>query len=241
MPYCPKCDMEFIEGITKCSDCGGPLVESKEVADAMKKKQKEKEYERQRTQYEAMQAAMAQQQAAAQARGEAAPEQPLRREPSVSNVYVKQSQRYDDYKSSASAFFLVGVILTVACILCWTGIVNLPLIASSKYLIQSVLTFMGVGFLIIGFKSLAAAKEVSGAVKAEENKTKDLVNWFVSTYTKEQIDGHIMRDYGDLPEEEMSLKRFYIIHDLIVVNKKISDESYLDLLCEDIYSKMYED
>ena len=32
MPYCPKCDMEFVEGIKVCSDCGGPLVESKEVA-----------------------------------------------------------------------------------------------------------------------------------------------------------------------------------------------------------------
>lgn len=41
MPYCPKCDMEFIEGITICSDCGGPLVESKEIADAMKKKEQE--------------------------------------------------------------------------------------------------------------------------------------------------------------------------------------------------------
>ena len=41
MPYCPKCDMEFVEGIKICSDCGGPLVESKEVADAMKQKEKE--------------------------------------------------------------------------------------------------------------------------------------------------------------------------------------------------------
>lgn len=39
MPYCPKCDMEFVEGIKVCSDCGGPLVESKEVAEAMKKEE----------------------------------------------------------------------------------------------------------------------------------------------------------------------------------------------------------
>ena len=43
MPYCPKCDMEFVEGIKVCSDCGGPLVESKEVADAMKKKEQEEQ------------------------------------------------------------------------------------------------------------------------------------------------------------------------------------------------------
>ena len=32
MPYCPKCDMEFIKGVTVCSDCGGSLFESKEEA-----------------------------------------------------------------------------------------------------------------------------------------------------------------------------------------------------------------
>ena len=43
MPYCPKCDMEFVEGIKVCSDCGGALVESKEVAEAMKKKEQEEQ------------------------------------------------------------------------------------------------------------------------------------------------------------------------------------------------------
>ena len=36
MPYCPKCDMEFVDGITTCTDCGSPLVGSKEEAEAMK-------------------------------------------------------------------------------------------------------------------------------------------------------------------------------------------------------------
>ena len=53
MPYCPKCDMEFIEGITICSDCGGPLVESKEIADAMKKKEQEETLTRLQAEYQA--------------------------------------------------------------------------------------------------------------------------------------------------------------------------------------------
>ena len=35
MPYCPKCDMEFVDGMTVCTDCGGPLVSSKEEAQAI--------------------------------------------------------------------------------------------------------------------------------------------------------------------------------------------------------------
>ena len=29
MPYCPHCDMEFIEGVERCTDCGQKLVASK--------------------------------------------------------------------------------------------------------------------------------------------------------------------------------------------------------------------
>ena len=47
MPYCPRCDMEFVDGITVCTDCGGPLVESEEAARAMKIKEQERQLLRQ--------------------------------------------------------------------------------------------------------------------------------------------------------------------------------------------------
>lgn len=45
MPYCPKCDMEFIDGITVCSDCGGPLLSSPEEAKAIREAQEQKALE----------------------------------------------------------------------------------------------------------------------------------------------------------------------------------------------------
>ena len=46
MPYCPKCDMEFVDGITTCSDCGGPLVESEEAYKKEMKKKMERAYQK---------------------------------------------------------------------------------------------------------------------------------------------------------------------------------------------------
>ena len=57
MPYCPKCDMEFVEGVTVCTDCGGPLVESREAAQAQKAAEKEKLEQEMRLRYEEMQKA----------------------------------------------------------------------------------------------------------------------------------------------------------------------------------------
>lgn len=251
MPYCPKCDMEFIDGITKCTDCGGPLLESKEVADAMKKKAKEKEMAKQRAQYEAMQAAMAQQQAAmakqqaAMAeKGGAAPAQtmaPKRRQQGGSRAYVNKAQKYEDLKSSAAAFYLVGGVLTVACILLWTGIVKLPMYGFGKYLTQGVLTVMGVGMLIVAVKTTQSLKDFKGDLDDDQKNAKEIVEWFAKTFSAAKIDQVIIHDFGELEPEDLSLKRFYVIHDLLVTNKDLPNESYVDMLCEEIYSKMYED
>ena len=42
MPYCPKCDMEFIEGVQICSDCKGPLLASRKEAQILQKEQEER-------------------------------------------------------------------------------------------------------------------------------------------------------------------------------------------------------
>ena len=228
MPYCPKCDMEFIDGITICSDCGGPLVESKEAADAMR-----------------LQEQLEQEKAAVTADPDESETSAVldgaRRIRSASHVYVKKSQQYDDFKSAAVAFYLVGGAALAAAILGWTGILPLPMTGFSRLLSLGVRTCIGVGSLGVAISSSHSAKAVSKEIGAEETATSQLIDWFISSYTAGQLDSQIRHDYGDLSPEEQTLKRFDLIQDLIITNHDITDQAYVDLLAEEIYGKLFED
>lgn len=245
MPYCPKCDMEFIDGITTCSDCGGALVASKEVADAMKKQEQEEALARSQAEYEAMKAdyGMAGADSIGAADGEALADQAENsgRINTHTRVYVKKSQQYEDLKSSASAFVLVGGILLVFSALCWANVVKLPLAGTSRIISQTVMTVLGLASLVVAVHSARSAKAVSGQIADEENVTRQLIDWFTGSYTGDQLDSQILAESGELVPEELSLKRFELIQDILITSHDISDQAYVDLIAEDIYGKLYQD
>lgn len=245
MPYCPKCDMEFIDGITVCSDCGGDLVESREAALAIKEQE---ERERQ-AQLMAEMARMAKQMEAGEAEdadGEwlsseekvtraAVPESPI----APARVYVNKEQKYEDLKSSASAFFIVGGVLLALAIVCWTGIISLPLNDVSKIIIQSVITIMGILSIFVAGNSSKSAKTLAPQIEDENRATRDLIQWFTDSYTGEKLDAAI-EDAEQLAPEELSLKRFQLIQDYLITSHDLPDQAYVDALSEEIYGKLYE-
>ncbi len=280
MPYCPKCDMEFIDGITKCSDCGGPLVESEEVAKAMQKNEQLKR-ERARANGQRPQPPRAKKpQSAPRPQGtsqngpvrapQAAPQNAPVRVPQAApqnatitmtaeeaaaraealqtaarkaaqptHLYVDKAQKYEDLKSSASAFLIVGGTMLVVSILCWIGIINLPLSGASKIIIQGALTAMGLFSMVVYVKSVKDAKELAPQIDEEKDKTKALVDWFLENFTADSIDSRIISP-EELSDEEISLVRFQAIQYYLVTEKGLTDPSYIDLLCEEIYTKLFE-
>ncbi len=238
MPYCPKCDMEFIDGITTCSDCGGPLVASKEAADAMKEEARRAAEAKAAKAYAEMMEEEAQEPLSDPGKAAAEKPQPRAVRP---RIYVKKSQQYDDFKSSASAFYAIGAAALAFAALGWTGILPLPTTGLSRMLSLGVITLMGAGSLGVAISSSRSAKAISGQIREEEETTRQLTDWFITNYSGEQLDKQIFQDYGALSPEEQSLKRFDLIQDLIITNHDITDQAYVDLLSEEIYGKLYED
>lgn len=270
MPYCPKCDMEFVDGITTCSDCGGPLVESKEAADAMKRELEEKErLEREREQAAWM--AEAARLYADAAEGEAADgdcggdgddADASGRFPSdggsssgatgvagtagkkaaaaKASVYVSKRQRVEDMRSSVSAFLIVGGLFLVFGILTLCDIVHLPLASGSGLLFKLVLTALGAACLVVAFITRGSAARMAKEADAEDQKTKERIEWFLSSYTAEALDQDLLAEDPTLSGNELELKRFELIQDRMITNLDLPDPAYVDSLAEEIYGKLYE-
>lgn len=236
MPYCPKCDMEFVDGITVCSDCGGPLLTSREEAEKAAADVRQQEEEKQLAGYGQM---MEEDCSDTPVRPDEAMKKAAE-ERAVSRAYLSKRQRYEDLRSSVSAFLLVGVIFAAAALLCWVNVIKLPLGTGSLLLFKIVLTVLGLGSLVIAFVTRRSAAAMAKAADEEDARTADLVNWFVSSYTAAGLDEELLSEDADLDGNELYLKRFELIQDHLVTNQDLPNQDYVDLLCEEIYGRVFE-
>ncbi|MDD6074852.1 MAG: hypothetical protein SPF91_04895 [Clostridium sp.] len=358
MPYCPKCDMEFVDGITTCSDCGGPLVESEEAYKKEMKKKMERAYQKRmeeaRQYYQAdeliqrevplekaregripdpdevavptftldysapdpqpkrrsvptweeamkntsprsftseemkeQRAAAADRYAQALRMAEAqrllghytgaarrpAQEQPATA-PSASNrgmapnpaqnpsqkpegsgqpaavqprmttgsgVYVSSRQKGEDRRSSSMAFALVGGIITLFSLACWVGLFRLPMTGTSLYFFQGILTVMGLGFLFVAVRSLSSVKELAKEAEAEEQRTKEIIQWFKDSWTGDDLDKALLSMENGLEVQELQLRRYALIQYRLITGQNLTDQPYIDYLADEIYAALYPD
>lgn len=223
MPYCPKCDMEFIDGITRCTDCGGPLIESKEAAEAIRKDSAKREM--------------------LSGGDELLTQDEIKKRNAAfyghSNLYVNKTQKYQDTKASASAFLCIGGILTIASALLWSGLVQLPLAGTSRFLTFGVLTAMGLGFLAIGLSSLRSIKGLSQLAEEEESRTASIIDEFLRDHSAISLDEELGQELEGLTPEEISLKRLDLIQDILITTHDISDQNYADSLADQLYEQLF--
>ena len=241
MPYCPKCDMEFIEGVTKCTDCGSPLFESKEAAEEMYKKAQAQYNEQMMKQYEMMMAEHQKAEAEAKKEAEKAAQKPNAQKRNVSSgSFVDKGQKYEDMASSASAFFIVGTAAAIALVASLTGLINLPFTGVMKLIVTGMLVFMAVGSFAVAISSKKSAATLKTQISDEKDQTKEVIEWFLANYEAVDIDRRVLFTESNLGPEEMSLRRFEWIQELLITGKDLPDQAYVDMLCDEIYSRLYE-
>lgn len=207
--YCPKCKLEFLDGIETCSECGSPLVEElpegEEIMvpdwDAMDEKER----------------SINAHQEASQLRNAA------------STVYVKKADKYEDLHSTAVCFTILGILGLIFSILNLTGILkiyNSPVQLIAMFIIFAI-------FTAIGISSYSRSKEVKGQISEEETLTKEINAWMEKTVTQDFLDS--ISDASASREADF-LQQSEYIKEMIRKEYPSAEDSYLDTLIDEFFN-----
>ena len=94
---------------------------------------------------------------------------------------------------------------------------------------------------VIAGVSFQRAIQLKRQIADEEALTSNIINWFITTYDKKQLDDCIMAMDDEIESEEvLDLRRYDIISSYLTRENDHLDKSYVAKLTEDIYTLIYE-
>jgi len=242
MPWCPICKYEYKDGIKLCADCGAELVdvleennsEAETLANAGDADVDESLYFDDKSEDNDAEDS------------EITPEETMKMiTPDPHRIvkaepFVKSSERAENYKSSAAALLIVGIGGLAFLILSYTGIIKINLAANINTLFYVAMGIMFLIFIVIGVKSLGAAKAIAAGSKDEEELTDKIYNFINSNYSATLIDEKVISAEVALTEEEKFFPRSNYIKSAIVDNFGELDDAYLTELTETAYANIFE-
>lgn len=210
MPWCPKCKVEYVEGITTCSDCNTPLV------DQLPKKEDQEDDLLEHIKQEDNQ------------------EKPEIDDPNFRpGVFVESSKKREEYESSFQALVLVGIISAILSILVATNKIPFVFTSNQRLLYSIVLGVMTIVFMVIGLSSRKRAKELVGEALEEEALEEEILDHFKTNYiTPEDGDG--------LDESQLFFYRNEAILAELALCYPDLTSTYIDHISEEIYESLYE-
>lgn len=156
-------------------------------------------------------------------------------------LYVRQEDRYEDLSSSASAFLIVGIVMTVLSLLSFGRQLHLPFALPATALMRFFLLVFAFGAFGLFLKTRREASRAYSHIEEEQRITEELENWFLANYAPEQIDLEILgTTRRPLRAEALALKRFDFIQDCFLQRYDGMDEGYIEALSEELYKKLFE-
>ena len=156
-------------------------------------------------------------------------------------IYVRQEDRYEDLQSSASAFMIVCVVMSLLSLFSFGSSLHLPFSIPATPMMRFFFIFFAIGSFVICIKTRREAAKTYARIEEEQRITEELEAWFLSSYTPGQIDLQIFgANRRPLRPEALALKRFDFIQDCFLKRYEGMDEGYIEALSEELYKKLFE-
>ena len=242
MAWCPVCKCEYKKGITKCAECKVDLIDSleekayepifeqedKDTYDSLGFKEVTENKNVHFIDREANIAGV-KMILAAKAKKD-------------TSVYRSSKELAAENKSSAYILMPVGILGIIAIILIWFDVIPLYTGITSKIITSSVMGSLFIVFIVMGILSLKNAKKLDKEADKEGDLSKEILEYFSNNLTADAIDEKIADDkWNEIPEEEKYFKRIECIKECITTKFMNLDENYVDFMCDEIYTKFYEE
>ena len=231
MPWCPKCETEYREGIAVCADCGSALVEEYSMVLSQKREEEK---------LAAMEVLKEIDAETAKTFLEENQKDAMERRKKVeenSGIYIESSKKAQDFKSGAFSLLIVGGLGIVLILLILFGIIPVRMNLFSKYLVLGVMGALFLIFIIMGILSMKSYKKFEIKASEEDNLTKKLVAWCTENLNKECIDEELELDSES--EEVKYFQRSERMKEIISEKFMNLDAAFLDSFVDDIYPEVF--
>lgn len=261
MPWCPICKNEYKAGYETCADCGAPLVAELEDIDKVEEDIHNHDHILSPADYvlnealedmdiiNAMSDIMSDKEGVF-IEGDNIPEveeilkaqmAQMSKHDNQFKPFVKAKDRAEEYKSSAFALLLVGVLGILFMILSIFNVIPFSITISFKNIGFIAMLIIFVAFIIIGIKSIVEAKMISELGDVEDELVSNIEALFQNT-NKDDIDRIALsaEDYS-LNDELKFFKREAVIRKMILDKFGEIDSALLDHQVESIFNNIFED
>lgn len=213
--WCPQCRSEYRDGITVCNDCGVPLVKTLPVE---------------------IDPSPAQHQARALDRADSL--EHMRALSDGNKAYVEMQAKYEDMKSTAYSFILVGAAGLILMALIFAGMIPLQFAAYMKSIMGVVMGGMFFLFLVIGIRSYMQLGGMKQKVLKETEDTEAAKNWFFDQFSAKSVDVSLDIQKQE-PLQQKFFRRSHFIKQQLQGQFPDFAEPFVDYLAEQFYEELF--